>query len=139
MKNKTVIVDVDGTIADKGNRDPFDESLVLQDKPHHDIIGLVELFQDQGATIVIVTGRTAKAKADTATWIAQHSRIKPVAIHTRANGDFRKDALVKQDIFHQHIKDVLPPVAFVLDDRQQVVDTWRDLGLRVLQVAPGNF
>jgi hypothetical protein len=30
-------------------------------------------------------------------------------------------------------------VKYVIDDRDQVVDMWRSLGLRVLQVAPGNF
>ena len=30
-------------------------------------------------------------------------------------------------------------VLFVVDDRQKVVDMWRDLGLVVLQPAPGNF
>ena len=30
-------------------------------------------------------------------------------------------------------------VHFVLDDRQQVVDMWRSLGLTVFQVAEGDF
>ena len=30
-------------------------------------------------------------------------------------------------------------VLFVLDDRNQVVDMWRDIGLTCLQVADGNF
>ncbi|MDJ0647343.1 MAG: hypothetical protein QNJ60_01435 [Xenococcaceae cyanobacterium MO_188.B19] len=28
---------------------------------------------------------------------------------------------------------------FILDDRQQVVDMWRSLGLTVFQVAEGDF
>lgn len=28
---------------------------------------------------------------------------------------------------------------YVLDDRRQVVDAWRAIGLTVFQVAPGNF
>jgi hypothetical protein len=30
-------------------------------------------------------------------------------------------------------------VQFVLDDRDQVVEMWRAMGLTCLQVAPGNF
>ncbi len=30
-------------------------------------------------------------------------------------------------------------VFMVVDDRQKVVDMWRDLGLTVFQVAPGDF
>jgi hypothetical protein len=30
-------------------------------------------------------------------------------------------------------------VVCVFDDRQKVVDMWRDMGLTCMQVAPGNF
>ena len=30
-------------------------------------------------------------------------------------------------------------IFMVVDDRQKVVDMWRDLGLTVFQVAPGDF
>ena len=30
-------------------------------------------------------------------------------------------------------------VYLVVDDRQKVVDMWRNLGLTVFQVAPGDF
>ena len=30
-------------------------------------------------------------------------------------------------------------VFLVVDDRQKVVDMWRDLGLNTFQVAPGDF
>lgn len=30
-------------------------------------------------------------------------------------------------------------VTAVFDDRQQVVDMWREIGLTCCQVAPGNF
>ena len=30
-------------------------------------------------------------------------------------------------------------VEMVFDDRQKVVDMWREIGLTCMQVAPGNF
>jgi hypothetical protein len=56
----------------------------------------------------------------------------------RSAGDMRKDSIVKEEIYRQEILGRYN-VWFVLDDRNQVVDMWRLLGLRCLQVAPGNF
>jgi len=56
----------------------------------------------------------------------------------RATGDNRKDSIVKKEIYEGIIKPVFD-VKFVLDDRNQVVEMWRSLGLTVLQVADGNF
>jgi hypothetical protein len=56
----------------------------------------------------------------------------------RPTGDNRKDSLVKEEILRNEI---LPNyyVEFALDDRQQVVDHLRGMGLTVFQVAPGNY
>jgi hypothetical protein len=56
----------------------------------------------------------------------------------RSEYDMRKDSIVKEEIYRQEILGRYN-VWLVLDDRNQVVDMWRNLGLRVLQVAPGNF
>jgi hypothetical protein len=45
---------------------------------------------------------------------------------------------VKEEIYRQEILGRYN-VWMVLDDRDQVVEMWRNLGLRVLQVAPGAF
>jgi len=53
-------------------------------------------------------------------------------------GSMEKDTIIKRRIFEQQIRDNLDK--FVLDDRNQVVDMWRnDIGLKVLQVAEGDF
>jgi hypothetical protein len=56
----------------------------------------------------------------------------------RETGDNRKDSIVKEEIYN---RDILPEyyVSFVLDDRQQVVDALREMGLQVWQVARGDF
>ena len=56
----------------------------------------------------------------------------------RKEGDHRRDSIVKKEIYDTLIKDEFD-VEFVLDDRQQVVDMWREIGLKCLQVAEGNF
>jgi len=50
----------------------------------------------------------------------------------------RKDVIIKQEIYEEHIKDKYD-VLFVMDDRNQVVEFWRSIGLTCFQVAEGNF
>ena len=56
----------------------------------------------------------------------------------RETGDSQPDKIVKRKIYENIIKGRFN-VKFVLDDRDQVVRTWRNLGLRCLQVAYGDF
>jgi hypothetical protein len=64
--------------------------------------------------------------------------IKAMALFMRKSGDYRKDSVVKKEIYERHIKEDFN-VEFVLDDRDQVVKMWREQGLVCLQVAEGNF
>jgi hypothetical protein len=57
----------------------------------------------------------------------------------RPEGDNRKDSIVKRELFDTHVRNKFY-IDFVLDDRDQVVDMWRnDLGLTCLQVDWGDF
>jgi hypothetical protein len=59
-------------------------------------------------------------------------------LHLRSRKDNRPDSVVKMEIYKREIEP-RHTVAWVLDDRDQVVRMWRSLGLTVLQVAEGNF
>jgi hypothetical protein len=59
-------------------------------------------------------------------------------LYMRPEGDMRKDAIVKLEIFDNEIRDNYD-VQFALDDRNQVVEAYRSIGLTVLQVADGEF
>lgn len=52
----------------------------------------------------------------------------------RSGGDTRRDSIVKAEIYHEHIEPFFE-VKYVVDDRPQVIDGWRELGLRVLAVT----
>jgi hypothetical protein len=56
----------------------------------------------------------------------------------RKTGDIRSDDIVKREIYETHIKPEWNVVC-VLDDRQRVVDMWREIGLTCLQVDYGDF
>ncbi len=135
-----VLVDLDGTLAKMADRSPFDWDRVGEDTPHEDIVDLVNTLLDAGSEIVFVSGRDARAYKPTRDWLDRYvgpwTRLAPLLM--RSQFDMRKDSIVKEEIYRQEILGRYN-VWLVLDDRDQVVEMWRHLGLRCLQVAPGNF
>lgn len=130
------LVDVDGTLAHMTDRGPFDWDKVGSDTVNSvvaDVVYALEIEHD----IVVMSGRDAVCRPQTERWLDDHG-IPWDALLMREQGDNRKDAIVKEEIFW---RDVAPQWAVqgVLDDRDQVVEMWRRLGLVCLQVAPGAF
>jgi len=57
----------------------------------------------------------------------------------RKEDDMRKDAIIKRELFDNFIEGKYQ-IEFVLDDRNQVVDLWRnELKLSCFQVYYGDF
>lgn len=56
----------------------------------------------------------------------------------RKNDDYRQDAVIKEEIYNLYIQPKFD-VLFCIDDRKQVVDAWRNLGLVCLQCDEGQF
>jgi predicted kinase len=135
---RAVLVDIDGTAALMNGRSPFDETRVGEDLPNLPVIKVVQALEAAGSRVVFMSGRSDACRAETAAWLAEHVGVPYDALHMRAGGDVRKDSVIKAELFDTHIRDAYD-VACVLDDRKQVVEMWRSLGLTVLQVADGDF
>jgi hypothetical protein len=133
-----VIVDIDGTLAIVTDRSPYSPHGVLKDRPNAPVIEVARALQAAGHALVIVSGRSELARADTETWLTRHLAVKHEGPFMRADGDERQDAITKREIYE---RDIAPrfSVLCVLDDRDQTVRMWRRLGLACLQVAPGDF
>jgi predicted kinase len=129
-----IICDLDGTLALIGDRSPYDGASCDKDFVNEPVRSIL---QTSGNAIIFVSGREDKSKPQTLAWLEKHG-VGFEALHMRSAGDMRKDSIVKQEIYDQFIKDKYN-VAFVLDDRDQVVRVWRDLGLTCLQVDYGDF
>jgi len=132
-----VIVDIDGTLALHNGRSPYDLSRCGDDLPNRPVIDAVRSAAAAGLRVVYCSGREASAREATRKWLRSHVGVDG-ALLMRATGDVRKDSVVKRELFDQFIRDDFD-VRYVLDDRQQVVDMWRSLGLAVFQVARGDF
>lgn len=136
-----IIVDIDGTVADKGDRSPFAWHLVGRDTPRWPVIRLVQAMQASGYAVVFFSGRDAVCRSETILWLNRHFgwQATDYALFMRPQRDNRQDAVVKRELFEQHIVGTYF-VELVIDDRQQVVDMWRrTLGLTCVQVDYGDF
>lgn len=135
---KAILVDIDGTIAIHADRDIMDFTKVSQDLPNTPVIEVVKALHAAGNTVIYMSGRDDSCKKDTLSWIEKHVGITG-DLHMRVTGDYRKDSVVKHELFMAHVANNFD-ITVVIDDRDQVVNMWRDqLGLTCLQVAPGNF
>lgn len=140
VKNgNAIICDIDGCAAHRCDRDWFEYEKVISDEADFAVRNIVNAFYDKGYTVLFVSGRegTAVCKDLTQRWLNENG-FKHHSLMMRKEGDYRRDSIVKQEIYEQHIKDKYV-VEFVLDDRSSVVKTWRELGLKCLQVQEGNF
>ncbi len=138
---RCVLVDIDGTVADRGDRSPFDWHRVGIDTPKWPIIRLVQAMRASGYAIVFFSGRDAVCRPETIAWLNQYFgwQSSDYELFMRPERDNRKDSIVKHELFDRHIAGRYY-VEFVVDDRQQVVDMWRrTLGLTCVQVDYGDF
>lgn len=135
-----VIIDIDGTVALKGTRNPFDETRVGEDAPNTPVLNVIRAdVVANDVYPIFMSGRTAGCKEATDLWLQDHfSDVWQYSLFMRAVGDNRPDNIIKRELFDKHVR-YNYRVARVYDDRNQVVQMWRSLGLTVLQVAEGNF
>ncbi len=129
-----IIVDIDGTLAHMNGRGPFDWDRVGEDLPDEEVIRMVNQYKGR---VIIMSGRDGSCKPETVKWLTKHG-VTFHEIHMRTARDMRKDNIIKNELYINNILGKYK-VDYVVDDRDQVVKLWRDLGLLCMQVAPGNF
>lgn len=134
---KAIICDIDGTLAHMKDRSPFDWSRVGEDEVDPVIRDLLNALKEK-YTIILVSGRDEVCRENTENWLRKNGIPHHVAPFMRSENDNRKDTVIKRELFENYIR-YHYNVEFVLDDRNQVVDMWRSLGLKCLQVAEGDF
>ena len=137
---RAVIADVDGTLALMDGRSPYDWDKVDTDLPNKPVIHMLRsclLSEYSDCELFILSGRDSVCREKTEIWLDRHLSIKHTLL-MRPMKDTRDDAIIKSEMFDMHI-DNKYDVQFVVDDRQKVVDMWRERGLTVFQVADGRF
>lgn len=153
---EAILVDLDGTLALMGERGAFDWERVGEDEVNQPVLAAIwDAIMAHGhkpVHVIFMSGRDERCRKQTLRWLHQKTGlvVDPSSFDTdyrfdhrrelfmRPAGDTRQDAVVKLELFNQHIRHIYN-VRHVFDDRNQVVEMWRKLGLTVFQVAEGSF
>ena len=168
MFKKTIIFDLDGTLAKIGVRTKmsiksngkmdwdvfFDPDNIKFDEPNYPVISMAQLYHKDGYRIVIFSGRNDRSFDATVDWLKKYdvpfdnlvmrpdkfkSKSFPIANGNPATPDMR---FMPDEILKKKMLDMFVDkndVLMCVDDRQKVVDMWRFEGLTCFQVAPGDF
>jgi hydroxymethylpyrimidine pyrophosphatase-like HAD family hydrolase len=133
-----VLVDVDGTLALRKNRNPFDWGLIHTDQPNLPVVKCIRALSNHGLDIAYVTGREEFLRESTMEWLRQHVGVNGQLI-MRETGDHRPDVVIKAEFIENGAIDP-EQVFLVFDDRDSVVKMWRHrFGFVCFQVAEGSF
>jgi hypothetical protein len=138
-----IVVDIDGTISNAEHRvhlvngtqkkdwKLFNE-LSAFDPPYTWCVDLVKGMYVQGYAIIFLTAREGSRSTEKITrdWLDINVGI-PYELMMRPYKDFRKDFIVKQEIYQTKVAPFYD-VAFAIDDKQEVCDMYASMGLRVL-------
>ena len=149
LDKKIVIFDLDGTLAlidkrrdistdYKGKMDWskfFDPDMIDLDDPNTPVIQMTKLLS-MDYRIWILSGRSDVTQQATIDWLAKYDVHYDHLVMRPQNHLYMPDNQLKQIWLDSIGKD---NVAMVFDDRQQVVDMWRQNGLTTFQVADGDF
>ena len=153
VKVPAYIFDIDGTLSDCSQRKHFVEQEVkdwdnfykgmAEDEPNWDVINILNkiLLSNFSGKILFVTGRPESYREVTEYWLAKYFRelnAYNCKIFMRKDGDYRSDAVIKKELWETVLEPIYDCYG-VFEDRKQVVDMYRELGLTVFQVAEGNF
>lgn len=162
------IFDLDGTLCDLTHRlhllpknlpdhrrrsdswRDFEEQC-WRDKGILAVLNILQALWVGGHVVYICTARHDFTRDMTIDWLHQHMPSIPrewwgsavdTRLFMRPAGDRRKDVELKRDWLNTRFAKGgfdRQQIACVFEDRQRVVDMWREEGLQCLQVAPGNF
>ena len=149
-KPKAILVDIDGTLAHmRDYRSPYDWKSVGKDDPDLNVMQVITWIRigmqastapwatDMMPQIILMSGRDEVCRQETFDWTVSWD-FNFDHLFMRPEGDMRADNIVKAELFDKYVRDNYD-VVMVFDDRNQVVDMWRQMGIQVAQVAEGDF
>lgn len=151
------VVDLDGTISDCTKREHYQNAaraekdpdkrlmlwesfhaLSLDDPPHLAEVMLLLSWIASGGKVVYLTGRPERHRGITQTWLSlQGLPTAPLVMRTVDTGrtlDYKREQM---EYIKAHILEAGDRVAFVLEDRNDLVAQWRELGYTCLQPRHG--
>lgn len=140
---RAMIVDIDGTIARNNSGRPWYgqgyEARLHEDDVDQTVGRVVNALLGGGLVdhVLFVSGRTEVGREATTRWLYDHTMFTvghgEASLFMRRDGDYRPDHVIKREIYDEHIRDAYD-VFLALDDRPEMIDLWRSLGIPAWQV-----
>jgi phosphoglycolate phosphatase-like HAD superfamily hydrolase len=139
---RVVLVDLDHTVSNSwwrdsliGGEDGWDayHQGLVHDAPLPDTIGLVNALAAAGYDIVGITARPEKWRQLTISWMVTHE----VMIHNiimRPDDNYEPANKLKLALALARWPNLAEEVAFIMDDREDIIEAFRGAGVTALQV-----
>lgn len=154
MKDRLLIVDIDGCIADCKHRlhwivgldgkrkhnpdwDAF-LSRCVYDRPIRDVIEVVNNLREQGFYVALVTGREEPYRLHTVKWLDEHKVFYDILI-MRRRYDRRHDKFMKLEAYYTLTARDSFRAVIVFDDRDSVIEAFRLIGVTAFQTAKSTY
>ena len=145
-----IVVDLDGTLCDCAHRQDYARAgqweefhgRLVHDRPHEDVAYFLKELSFYHK-VIAVTGRNEAFRQLTWDWLKKHKLDENIdEILMRPDGDWSPDHELKTQMLEKALGNkstVLERVAIVLEDRDKVIEAYRNYGLPCWQVRPGSF
>lgn len=141
-----IIVDIDGTLANSKQRHElatnsddtinwdvlYDYNTVIEDKPIQYIIDSVKIWKQLGYKIVLFTSRPERIREATEYWLNKYE-IPYDELYMRSIEDhYIKDTELKLKMYNEFVDE---EVLFAIEDKQEIIDVWKRLGIPSYKVV----
>jgi hypothetical protein len=107
---------------------------VGEDEPRQEIVELARLYYKQGYYIIVLSGRDGVCYRETEKWLVNY-KVPFNDLLMRTENDNRKDYIIKYELFNG-IRSKFA-IKLIVDDRPQVINMWRSMGITVLDCGNG--
>lgn len=114
---KAVICDLDGTLSLLNGRDPYNAATCDNDLLNEPVAAALKMAKQQGYQVILLSGREDKFREPTMRFLDKH-QIGYDLLLMRTSNDFRKDNIIKRELFEGEIQGKYF-VEFLLDDRDR--------------------
>ena len=125
-----IIVDIDGTLAIRGERGIYEFEKCAVDTVCQEVKQILEMIKNQmEVKILIMTGREAIHRGTTERWLLTNA-VPYDTLYMRSAWDGNKGHVIKKQLYETFIKDKFN-VLFVMEDEKYAIQMWKAQGLYV--------
>lgn len=101
--------------------------------PVADVVEAARRAHEDGLAVLVVSSREFIWRDQTIEWLTRHA-IAYDGLYLRIVGDYRKDTVIKDEIWDHLVEDGFRPVA-AWDDHQDVLAVWSARGVAEVHLA----